>query len=307
MRGIAIEEFGGAETLTLRDDLPTPPVGLDTVLVRVKAAALNPVDWKIREGFLAGAFPHHFPLVPGWDLAGIVEQVGPAVRDFAVGDEVIGYVRRDDVQYGTYAELVPAPERTLAGKPAGLTMTEAAGLPLAGLTAYQVLTEALAVQPGERVLVHAASGGVGSFAVQIATALGAHVIGTASARNHGYLRDLGAAETIDYSAGPISKQLEEKADAVIDLVGGDALEDAPAQVDDPSRIVSIIDPATVLGLGGRYVFVRPSATQLSTLAAWAEDGRLRVTIGATYPLAKAAEAHRALQDGHSRGKIVLEI
>lgn len=307
MRGIAIEEFGGPEKLTLRTDLETPPVGPDTVLVRVKAAGINPVDWMVRQGYLVGAFPHHFPLVPGWDLAGVVEQVGPAVRDFAVGDEVMGYVRRDDVQFGTYAELVPAPERTLSGKPAGISMTEAAAIPLAGLTAYQVLTEALAVQPGERVLVHAASGGVGTFVVQIATALGAHVIATASAHNHDYLRDLGAAETIDYTAGPISKQLEEKADAVVDLIGGDALEDAPGQVDDPSRIVSIIDPHTVLRLGGRYVFVRPSSTQLSTLAAWVEAGRLRVVLGATYPLAQTADAHRMLQEGHTRGKIVLEV
>src|ERR687885_177140 len=230
MRGIAFEEFGGPEVLTLRDDLPQPPVGPDTVLVRVHAAGVNPVDMAIRQGYLSGAFPHHFPIVPGWDVAGVVEAAGPAVVDFAPGDEVFGYVRRDDVQWGTAAELVPAPLRCLAHKPSSLSFTEAGAVPLAGLTAYQALTEALDVVEGERVLVHRAAGGVGFFAVQIAVALGAHVIGTASPRNHGFLRDAGVAEVLDHSAGPISAQLPEPVDAVLDLVGGDTLADAPKQV-----------------------------------------------------------------------------
>jgi NADPH:quinone reductase-like Zn-dependent oxidoreductase len=237
MRGVAYEEFGGPEVLILRDDLPDPPVGPDTVLVRVHASSVNPVDLVIRQGYLAGAYPHHFPIIPGWDVAGVVEAAGPAVTAFAPGDEVYGYVRRDDVQWGTAAELVPAPQRCLAHKPSSLSFAEAAGVPLAGLTAYQALTEALDVHEGQRVLVHRAAGGVGFFAVQIAVALGAQVIGTASPRNHGFLRDAGAAEVLDYSAGPISQQLAEPVDAVLDLVGGDALADAPAQVRDRSRIV----------------------------------------------------------------------
>ena len=276
------------------------------MLVRSHAAGVNPVDLKIRQGALAGAYPHHFPIVPGWDLAGVVEKVGPAVVDFAAGDEVFGYVRRDDVQWGTSAELVPVPQRCLAHKPASLSFAEAGALPLAGLTAYQALTEVLDVGEGDRVLVHRASGGVGFNAVQIAVALGAHVIGTASPRNHGFLTDAGAAEVLDYSAGPISEQLAEPVDAVLDLVGGDTLADAPAQVRDRARIASVVDPG-VNAMGGRYVFVRPDQHDLQELARMADAEQLRVPIAKAFPLAELAEAHRLVAGGHVRGKVVVTL
>jgi len=306
MRGIAYDRFGDESVLHLRDDLPQPPVGPDTVLVRTRVAGVNPVDIGIREGHLAGLFPHHFPIVPGWDLAGVVEQVGPAVVDFAPGDEVFGYLRRDDVQWGTAAELVPAPQRCLAHKPESLGFAEAGALPLAGLTAYQALTEVLGVGEGDRVLVHRAAGGVGFFAVQIAAALGAHVIGTASPRNHGFLTDAGAAEVLDHSAGPISGQLSEPVDAVLDLVGGPALGDAPDQVREVSRIASVVDPA-VNDLGGRYVFVRPEQHDLEELARMADAGQLRVAIAKAFPLEQTADAHRLVAEGHVRGKVVVTL
>ena len=306
MRGIAYDEFGGPEVLTLRDDLPDPPVGPDTVLVRVHGAGVNPVDTGIRQGNLAGFFPHRFPIVPGWDVAGVVEAAGPAVVDFAPGDEVFGYVRRDDVQWGTQAEFVPAPQRCLAHKPASLSLAEAGALPLAGLTAYQALTEALEVGEGDRVLVHRAAGGVGFSAGQIAVALGAHVIGTASPRNHGFLRDAGAAEVLDYSAGPISAQLSEPVDAVLDLVGGDTLADAPKQVRDPARIVSVVDPV-VNEMGGRYVFVRPEHEHLEELGRMADAGQLRVPIARAFPLEQTAEAQELLAGEHVRGKVVVTL
>jgi NADPH:quinone reductase-like Zn-dependent oxidoreductase len=304
VKGIAFDRFGDADVLELRDDLPDPPVGPDTVLVRSRAAGVNPVDMAIRAGHLAGAYPHHFPIVPGWDLAGVVEAVGPAVVDFAPGDEVFGYLRRDDVQWGTAAELVPAPQRCLAHKPSSLSFTEAGAVPLAGLTAYQALTEALAVGEGDRVLVHRAAGGVGFFAVQIAAALGAHVIGTASPRNHAFLTDAGAAEVLDYSAGPISEQLSEPVDAVLDLIGGPALADAPKQVRDVARIASIVDPV-VNDMGGRYVFVRPERHDLEELARMADAGQLRVVIAKAFPLAQTAQAQELVAGGHVRGKVVV--
>src|SRR6478672_2404425 len=306
MRGMAYDEFGDDDVLRLRTDLPDPPVGPDTVLVRVHAAGVNPVDMAIRAGYLASAFPHHFPIVPGWDVAGVVEAAGPAVVAFAPGDEVFGYVRRDDVQWGTAAELVPVPQRCLAQKPASLSFAEAGALPLAGLTAYQALTEVLDVSEGDRVLVHRASGGVGFFAVQIAVALGAHVIGTASPKNHGFLRDAGAAEVLDYSAGPASGQLSEPVDAVLDLVGGDTLADAPRQVRDPARIASVVDPV-VRDLGGRYVFVRPDAHDLEELARMADAGQLRVSIAKAFPLEQVREAQELLAGGHVRGKVVVTL
>ena len=306
MRAAVYDRFGDESVLRIVEDHPEPPVGPDVVLVRAHAAGVNPVDLGIRAGGLVGAFPHHFPITPGWDLAGVVEQVGPAVVDFAVGDEVFGYVRRDDVQWGTAAELVPVPVRCLAHKPESLSFAEAGALPLAGLTAYQALAEVLDVAEGDRVLVHRAAGGVGFFAVQIAVALGAHVIGTASPKNHGFLRDAGAAEVLDYAAAPISGQLDEPVDAVLDLVGGDTLADAPKQVRDPSRIASIIDPG-VLGLGGRYVFVRPDAHDLEELGRMADAGQLRVPIAKAFPLEQVADAHRLVASGHVRGKVVVTL
>jgi len=307
MRAAVYEEYGDADVLRVRDH-PEPPVGPDTILVRARATSVNPVDWKIRQGYLQGAYPHHLPIIPGWDVAGVVEAVGPAViTGLQPGDEVFGYVRRDDVCWGTAAELVPAPQRTVTRKPRSLSFEEAAGVPLAGLTAYQCVVEALDVQPGERLLVHAAAGGVGRFAVQLGVARGAVVIGTASPRNHEALRELGCAEVVDYTAGPVSEQLGSPADAVVDLIGGEALDDAPRQVGDPSRVVSVIDPEKVLGIGGRYVFVRPERDHLDALAALVDDDRLRVDVAETFPLERIADAHRASESGHTAGKIVVSI
>ena len=307
MRAASYEEYGGPEVLTV-GELPDPPVGPDTVLVRARATSVNPVDWKIREGYLRGAYPHHLPIIPGWDVAGVVEAVGPSVRTgLKPGDEVWGYVRRDDVGFGTAAELVPAPERTVSRKPASLSFEEAAAVPLAGLTAWQLLTEALAVKPGERVLVHAASGGVGQMAVQIATALGAEVVGTASPKHHDLVRELGAIEVIDYGDGPISGQLRAPVDAVVDLVGGDALADAPRQVRDQERVASVVDADGVAEIGGRYVFVRPEREHLDALAELVEEGRLRVNLARTFDLDDIAEAHRASESGHVGGKVAVRI
>jgi NADPH:quinone reductase-like Zn-dependent oxidoreductase len=307
MRAAIYDQYGGADVIEVRE-VADPPVGPDTVLVRAKATSVNPVDWKVREGYLQGAFPHHLPIITGWDVAGVVEAVGPAVRTgLKVGDEVFGYVRRDDLAFGTAAELVPAPERTVALKPAGISFEEAASLPLAGMTAYQCLVEALDVQPGERVLIHAASGGVGHLAVQIAKALGAHVIGTAGPASHDWLKELGADEVLDYNAGPISKQLDTRVDAVVDLIGGDALEDAPNQLEDSSRVVSVIDADTVLAQGGHYVFVRPSRENLQALTELVESGRLAVTVARTFGLDDTADAHRFSEEGHPRGKVAISI
>lgn len=307
MRAAVYDKYGDADVISVREH-DDPPVGPDTILVRAKATSVNPVDWKIRLGYLQGAYPHHLPIIPGWDVAGVVEAVGPAVvTGLEVGDEVWGYVRRDDVQWGTAAELVPAPERTVSRKPASLSFEEAAAVPLAGLTAYQALTEALSVEEGERVLVHAAAGGVGQFAVQIALARGCEVVGTASPANHDFLRELGVTEVVDYHRGPVSEQLSAPVEAVLDLVGGDALADAPNQVKHPTRIASIIDAQKVHELGGTYVFVRPERAHLDALADLADAGKLRVDLAEVLPLEQIAEAHRRSEAGHTRGKIAVRI
>ena len=309
MKAIALTEYGDADVLRMRD-LPDPLVGPDQVLVRVRAAGVNPVDHKIRAGYLQGAFPHHTPLIPGWDVAGEVAVTGPAVTDFQPGDRVFAYARKDHVQNGTYAELVSVPDRVLAHTPAAISDVEAGALPLAGLTALQTL-RAVGVREGDTVLVHAVAGGVGHLAAQLAGLLGAHrVFGTASPANHDFLCSLGV-EPLEYGEG-LPKALAEAAggdgrvDAVLDYVGGRALEQSPELVRDPGRQVSIIDPG-VREQGGRYVFVRPESAQLTWLGGLAASGDLRVEIAREFPLAEAARAHRLLEEGHVRGKLVLTV
>jgi NADPH:quinone reductase-like Zn-dependent oxidoreductase len=308
VKAIVMNQYGGPDVLKLSGDAPEPKVGPDTVLVRVKAAGVNPVDVKIREGRLDGLFQTDFPVIPGWDVAGVVERTGPAVSEFSPGDEVIGYVREDHIGRGTYAELVAAPVRTLGRKPARLSWTEAAGLPLAGLTAYQALGKALAVTDDDTVLIHAAAGGVGSFAVQIARAKGARVIGTASPSSHDHLRSLGA-EPVEYGEGladRVRRLAPGGVSAALDLAGGEAVDVTPGLLSATGRWASVLDPS-VIDRGGRYVFVRPDVQDLAALMRLAEDGRLSVPIARTFPLADAAEAHRLIAEGHTHGKIVLEV
>jgi NADPH:quinone reductase-like Zn-dependent oxidoreductase len=306
MKAITTSRYGGPEVLEYGEQ-PDPKVGPDSVLLRVKAAGVNPVDWKILAGYLDPMMDAHFPLIPGWDVSGVVEAVGADATEFAVGDEVIGYVRKDEVQHGTFAEKVAAPVRTLARKPASLNWQEAAGLPLAGLTAYQALKR-VHTQLGDTVLVHAAAGGVGSFAVQIAVALGAHVIGTASERNHDFLRSLGA-QPVTYGDGLADRVRElapDGVDVALDFVGDGAVDVSQELLKDRSRVVSIAD-GEVGAKGGHMVWVRPDSADLTALGELADAGKLGVPVDAAFPLAEAAEAFRRSMQGRTRGKIVLDV
>jgi NADPH:quinone reductase-like Zn-dependent oxidoreductase len=202
-------------------ELPDPKLAPSAVLIEVKAASVNPVDWKVMTGGLDGLMDAVFPVVPGWDVAGVVVALGPDTPEFAVGDEVIAYARKDTVGAGTFAELVAVPAVAVAHKPSSLSFEQAAGLPLAGGTALRTL-DALQVSAGDTVLIHAAAGGVGSFAVQIAVARGARVIGTASPSNHDFVRSLGA-DPVAYGDGVVERIRElapAGVDAVADFVGG---------------------------------------------------------------------------------------
>ncbi|GAB7107302.1 NADP-dependent oxidoreductase [Streptomyces phaeofaciens JCM 4814] len=307
MKAISYSRYGGPEVLEY-GDLREPKVGPDSVLVKVRAAAVNPVDWKAREGYLDPVLDAVFPVVPGWDVAGVVVGLGASVTEYAVGDEVIGYVREDFLSRGTFAEYVGAPVRTLARKPRNLTWEEAAGLPLTGLTAYQVLVKALRVQRGETVLVHAAAGGVGSIAVQLARHLGARVIGTANERNHDYVRSLGG-EPVTYGEGLAERVrglAPEGVDAAFDTIGGDTLKVSAQLLVPEGRLVSIAD-GDVVSYGGRYSFVRPDADDLTRLAELAEQGVVSVHVFETFPLERAADAYRRNEEGGTRGKIVVTV
>ncbi|MGW7366599.1 NADP-dependent oxidoreductase [Streptomyces sp. NPDC054841] len=307
MKAISYRRYGGPEVLEY-GELPEPKVGPDSVLVKVRAAAVNPVDWKLREGYLDAVLDAVFPVIPGWDVSGVVVQPGASVPEFAVGDEVMGYVREDFLSRGTFAEYVAAPVRTLARKPRNLSFEEAAGMPLAGLTAYQVLTQALGVRQGDTLLVHAAAGGVGSMAVQLARHFGARVIGTASEPSHEHVRDLGA-EPVTYGEGlteRVRALAPEGVDAVFDTIGGETLTVSAELLAKGGRLASISD-AAVTTLGGRYVFVRPNTADLYRLSELAEEEVISVHVARSFPLEKAADAHRLSQEGHARGKIVVTV
>lgn len=305
MRAVYHSSYGGPEVLEVGEQ-PDPVVGPDSVLVRVKAAGVNPVDFKVGAGYLQGAFPSFLPTIAGWDAAGVVEAVGPAVRGFAPGDEVLGYLRKDFVRDGCYADLVAGAPRHWARKPSALSWEVAGALPLAGLTAVQSL-DAVRAGAGDTVLVHAASGGVGHLAVQIAKARGARVIGTASERNHDFVRSLGA-EPVVYGDGlveAVRALAPEGVDAAVDYIGGDAIRQSAELVSDPSRTASNVDPQAVAEAGGVYCFVTPHAEQLAQLAALVADGTVRVEVQEAFALERAADAWKAQMDGHVRGKLVL--
>lgn len=315
MRAMAVESFGPAESLReMRVDAPL--VGPDYVLIRVAAAGVNPVDGKLRGGGLAGAFPHIFPVVPGWDAAGTVEQVGPAVTEHAVGDPVLAYCRQDYIGGGTYAELVSVRGVHVASA-GGMDLMAAGGLPLAGLTAYQCLHEAVGVQPGETVVIRGASGGVGHLGVQLARIAGARVIAIAGGGAESFVRELGAEDFVDYRAGDVAGAIRalrpDGVDAFVDFAGGDELGTLLATVRLGGRAASILvreapDAAAERDIAFRYVFVRPEAGQLAAMVAMVDSGDLRVEIDEILPLDRAGTAQSRLEaGGGTRGKLVLRV
>ncbi|MGA4670607.1 NADP-dependent oxidoreductase [Propionibacteriaceae bacterium Y1923] len=306
MKAITYSQYGGPEVLTLAD-VAEPKVGPAEIRIAVKSAAVNPVDWKIMAGYLDGLLHVDFPVIPGWDVAGVVEAVGLDAGEFQVGDEVLAYGRKDWVQGGSFAEKITVPVRTAAKKPASVSWDEAAALPLAGLTAFQTLKR-LGVGEGDTVLVHGAAGGVGALAVQLAKAFGAsRVIGTASQKNHDYLRELGA-EPVAYGAGLVQRVRDlvpDGVDVVADYAGG-VEADTVAVLATGGRHGSIVDDS-VAELGGLYMWVRPDANDLADLARLVEHDLVKVTIAHTFPLDQAARAFTTNMEGHGRGKIVIRV
>jgi NADPH:quinone reductase-like Zn-dependent oxidoreductase len=309
MRAIRQQTLGGPEVLELAD-VPRPEPGPTEVLVRTAAAGVNPVDWKVRRRGVMLGDP---PFTVGWDVAGVVEEAGWGTTRFAPGDRVFG-LPRFPAQAAAYAEYVTSPSRQLARIPDGLSDVEAAGLPLAGLTAWQALVETADVGPGSRVLVLAAAGGVGHLAVQIAKARGAHVIGTARAAKHAFLVELGAGEVIDYTTEDVAQRAG-KVDVVLDLVGGEAGADALPAVCEGGLFIAVPSPRDIAALRERArdrvsvtsILVEPDRTGLEALAGLVESGRLRVHVEHTFPLEEAARAHELGEAGRTQGKLVLTL
>jgi len=313
MKAIAINEFGGLDKLQLMD-LPVPEIRPGEILVKVSAAGVNPVDWKIREGYLKDLFSHQFPVILGWDAAGVVEGVGNGVTRFKSGDEIFAYCRKPIVHGGAYGEYILLKEEHAALKPKNISFEEAAAIPLAALTAYQSLFDAANLQPGETILIHAAAGGVGGFGVQLARGHGAVVWATASSRNKAYVQDLGASQVVDYTQENFGKailsQYPAGVDVVLDCVGGEVLEKSAEIVKEGGHLISIVDDPTGLArddIHKEFVFVAPNSTQLTELARMVEQGRLKTYLSQVFPfgLEEARKAHELSESGHTRGKMVL--
>ncbi|MDH6708445.1 NADPH:quinone reductase-like Zn-dependent oxidoreductase [Kitasatospora sp. MAA19] len=304
MRAVTYDSYAPDNSRLRYGETADPKLGPGQVLVRVRAAGVNPVDWKVMAGGLDAMMETVFPVVPGWDVAGVVTRTGPDTPEFAVGDEVLAYARKDVVQGGTFAEYVAVDASAVARKPAGLDWARAGGLPLAGLTALRSL-DRLAVGPQDVLLVHGAAGGVGSLAVQLGRERGARVIGTASERNHAFVRALGG-EPVTYGQGlpeRVRELVPGGVSAVADFVGGQ-LETTLAVLAPGGRHVSVADP-TVEQHGGHWIWVRPDGAKLAELAALVDRGALGVEVAGTYPLEKTGEAFEASRTGHVRGKLVI--
>lgn len=309
MRAIRIHEYGGPEVLRF-EDAPDPSLGDDDVLVRVRAAGVNPVDWKAREGMLKA---RALPMIPGWDVSGVVLATGAKAMHFLKGEDVFGNV--DLARDGAYAEIVAVRQSALAKKPESIDHVRAAAVPIAALTAWQTLFDAAPgyqgahLQPGQTVLVHAAAGGVGSFAVQLAKDHGARVIGTCSGDHAAYVRSLGADEVIDYQKTHFEEVVRD-VDVVLDLVGGEVQARSWGVLKQGGILVSTTQPPAAAkknGVRGGFVLVQPSADELRSIATMIDAGKLRVEVSKVFPLAEARAAQELSRAGHVRGKIVLRV
>ncbi len=315
MKAVAIESYGGSENLKMIE-CPRPEPEADEVLIEVAYAGVNPVDWKLREGYLQSVIPHEFPIILGWDVSGTVVGKGKNVKEFEIGDEVYGYIRKPLLKWGAYAEFVTAQAKNIAKKPRNLSMAEAAGLPLISLTAWQSLFDAAHLKKGESILIHGGSGGVGSMAVQFAKHQGATVYATASFQKHAYVKELGADLAIDYKLDfveAMQKAAPGGVDVVFDCVGKETFRKSfPCLKIPGGRIVSILehldpDEAQKIGIQASYVFVAPNGPQLEEIAQLVEANKVVPPKIVQMPLAEAAQAQDKLRAGEVFGKLVLKV
>jgi NADPH:quinone reductase-like Zn-dependent oxidoreductase len=306
MEAVRVHRFGGVESLRV-ESLPVPTPSAAEVLVRVRAAGVNPYDWMTREGSGADV---SLPWTPGWDFSGTVDTVGSDVRAFDVGAEVFGMLAD---QRGTYAEYVAVPAANLVPKPETATHVEAAGVPMVALTAWQALFEAGRLRPNQRVLIHAAAGGVGHVAVQLANWVGAETVGTASGANRAYLDTLGLDEFVNYREQPF-EEVVDPVDLVVDAVGGETFVRSLEVLAPDGHVVTLPRPLTDAesellterGVNGSHPVVQWRPEQLRSAARLLDDGRLDVRVDSVFPLDDVVSAHERSESGHARGKVILE-
>jgi NADPH:quinone reductase-like Zn-dependent oxidoreductase len=308
MKAIRIHNYGGPEVLHY-EDAPRPEPQAGEVLVRVHASGVNPIDWKVREGHMKDLWPHKFPLILGWDLSGVVEELGRDVSRFKIGDEI--YSVPDPTRNGAYADYIVVREPELALKPTSLHHIRAAAVPLAALTAWQSLFDTAQLQPGQRVLIHAGSGGVGHFAVQLAKWKGAYVFATASTKNQDFLRELGVDKAIDYTQQRF-EDVARNIDIVLDTIGGETQERSWSVLKKGGNLVSLVqlpseEKAKALGVRAALLGAQPNGAQLAEIAKIIDSGKLAPIIDRILPLSEVRRAHELSQSGHTHGKIALRV
>ena len=313
MKAIVLKAFGSVDNFAV-EDIPLATIQDNEVLVELKAASINPVDMKTRSGkALAARLKDENPIILGWDISGVVTEVGADVKDFKAGDEVFGMVNFPG-NGKAYAEYVAAPAAHLALKPANISHEEAAAATLAALTAWQAFNTHIKIQPGNRVLIHAASGGVGHFAVQIAKHLGAYVIGTSSAINKDFVLSLGADEHFDYKSKPFEGAISD-IDIVLDTIGGDNIDRSLEVIKTGGTIISIPSglnkevtaKASAKGINGYFILVSSNGDDMKQLAGLLEKGIVKSHVGQIYPFEQLPAAHSAIESGRTVGKIVITV
>ena len=310
MKAIVIDQYGGKEQLK-ETEFEKPVPGEKQVIVKLHATSINPIDWKLREGYLKEMIPFDFPIILGWDAAGIVDEVGEKVTDFKAGDRV--FARPETTNRGTYAEYTAVDQHLLARIPDNISFEEAACVPLAGLTAWQCLFDFGNIKKGEKVLIHAGAGGVGTFAVQLAKEAGAYVATTAGTHNVEFLESLGADEVIDYKKQDFEKVLKDY-DFVLDSMGGEIQKKSFTVLKEGGRLASIVsnpdqEIASQKNIKSGNVWLDPNGEQLAKMADLLEQNKLKVVIGHRFPLSEEGikEAHALSESHHAKGKIVIEI
>jgi NADPH:quinone reductase-like Zn-dependent oxidoreductase len=309
MKAVRVHEYGGPEVLKY-EEAPRPKPGPGEILVRIHAAGVNPVDWKVRAGYLKDVIAYPMPLIPGWDLSGVVEATGPNNRTrLNKGDEVYGHP--NVVRNGTYAEYAVVPDSELALKPRSVDHVHAASIPIAALTAWQGLFDTGGLRTNQKVLIHGGAGGVGSFAVQLARWKGAHITATASGGNQEFLRNLGADLTIDYEKSHFDRLVCDM-DVVFDTIGGDTLKRSWKVLKKGGILVSTVElpsaeEAATHGVRGATFGTQAIPAQLAEIAKLVDSGMLRPIVEAVFPLSEARHAQELSQTGHARGKIVLKV
>jgi NADPH:quinone reductase-like Zn-dependent oxidoreductase len=308
MKAVRIHSYGNSDVLKI-ENIPVPQISDDEILIKIHATSINPVDWKVREGYLQSMKVHTLPLTLGWDVSGVVEKTGGNVKQFKIGDEV--YSRPALERDGSYAEYIAVNANDVAFKPKSITHAEAASLPLAGITAWEVLIKTAEIKAGQKVLIHAVSGGVGTLAMQIAKNKGCYVIGTTSTANIDFVKNLGADEIIDYKTSDFSAILKD-VDVVFDTLGGDIQEKSWKVLKENGILISIVSPPNPESakthkarLG--FVFIKPDASVLAELATLIDNKSIKPVVGNIFTLDEIKKAHDLSQSGRARGKIAIKV